>query len=172
MVHLTNVPGVSLVHSGTTIDNAAELVATRGARLLEEARSMADVVLLDNAPLLVVSDASELLPAVDAVKMVARAGQTSRDAARRSAELLDRAGIPVLGVVLIGAQSPISYYYRGLYGYYPRLGGRGWRRLIPRRRRTVMQVGGRSRRGAAASNGAAGRTNGPVKEPSATRGQD
>ncbi len=172
MVHLTNVPGVSLVHSGTTIDNAAELVATRGARLLEEARSMADVVLLDTAPLLVVSDASELLPAVDAVIMVARAGQTSRDAARRSAELLDRAGIPVLGVVLIGAQSPISYYYRGLYGYYPRLGGRGWRRLIPRRRRTVMQVGGRSRRGAAASNGAAGRTNGAVKQPSATRGQD
>ena len=80
-MHPTNVPGLSLVHSGTTIDNAAELVATRGARLLEEARSMADVVLLGNAPLLVVSDASALLPAVDAVKMVARAGQTSRDAA-------------------------------------------------------------------------------------------
>jgi capsular exopolysaccharide synthesis family protein len=172
MVHPTNVPGVSLVHSGTTIDNAAELVATRGARLLEEARSMADVVLLDTAPLLVVSDASELLSAVDAVIMVARAGQTSRDAAHRSAELLDRAGIPVLGVVLVGAQSPISYYYRGLYGYYPRLGRRGWCRWLPRRRRTVMQVVGKSRRGAVASNGAPARTNGPVKEPSATRGPD
>jgi capsular exopolysaccharide synthesis family protein len=172
MVHPTNVPGVSLVHSGTTIDSAAELVATRGARLLQEARSIADVVLLDTAPLLVVSDASELLPAVDAVIMVARAGQTSRDAARRSAELLDRAGIPVLGVVLIGAQSPISYYYRGLYGYYPRMGGRGWRRWLPRRRRTVMQVVGKSRRGAAPPNGAPGRTNGPVKQPSATRGED
>jgi capsular exopolysaccharide synthesis family protein len=172
MVHPTNVPGVSLVHSGTTIDNAAELVATRGARLLEEARSMADVVLLDTAPLLVVSDAGELLPAVDAVIMVARAGQTSRDAARRSAELLDRAGIPVLGVVLVGAQSPISYYYRGLYGYYPRLGRRSWRRWLPRRRRTVMQVVGKSRRGSGSSAGAPGRTNGSVKQPSATRGQD
>jgi capsular exopolysaccharide synthesis family protein len=172
MVHATNVPGVSLVHSGTSIDNAAELVATRGARFLQEARSMADVVLLDTAPLLVVSDASELLPAVDAVIMVARAGQTSRDAARRSAELLDRAGIPVLGVVLIGAQSPISYYYRGLYGYYPRLGGRAWHRWLPRRRRTVMQVVGKSRRGSAPSIGAPGRTNGPVKQPSASRGHD
>ena len=45
---------------------------------------MADVVLLDTAPLLVVSDASELLPAVDAVIMVARAGRTTREAARRS----------------------------------------------------------------------------------------
>lgn len=116
MVHPTDVPGVSLVHSGSKVEDAAELVARRGAQLLEEARAIADVVLLDTAPLLVVSDASELLPAVDAVVMVARAGQTTRDSARRSYELLDRAGIPVLGVVLVGAKSPTSYYYSGRYG--------------------------------------------------------
>lgn len=148
LVHATSVPGVSFVHSGTGVDDAAELVATKGARLLEEARALADVVLLDTAPLLVVSDASELLPAVDAVVLVARAGRTTRDGARRSFEMLDRAGIPVLGVVLIGAQSPMSYYYGGRYGYSGPARQAWWRRLIPgrRRRRDVITVGNGPRR--------------------------
>ena len=139
IVHPTSVPGVSFVHSGSQVDDAAELIARRGADILEEARSLADVVLLDTAPLLVVSDASELLPAVDAVVMVARVGQTSRDSARRSYELLDRAGIPVLGVVLVGARSPMSYYYGGHYGA-PH--GSRWKLWLDRRRRRgVVQVG-------------------------------
>lgn len=133
LVHPTAVPGVSLVHSGSQVEDAAELIARRGAQLLEEARAIADVVLLDTAPLLVVSDASELLPAVDAVVMVARAGQTTRDSARRSYELLDRAGIPVLGVALIGAKSPTSYYYSGRYGATTE--SSGWKAWLDRRRR-------------------------------------
>lgn len=141
MVHPTKVPGVSFVHSGTEVSNAAELIARRGGQILAEARALADVVLLDTAPLLVVSDASELLPEVDAVIMVARAGRTTRDGARRSFELLDRAGIPVLGVVLIGASSPMSSYYGGRYGAYG-YGARGWRGWIERRRgdRQVIAV--------------------------------
>jgi capsular exopolysaccharide synthesis family protein len=172
MVHETRAPGVSLVHSGSTVDNAAELVATHGAQMLEEARSLADVVLLDTAPLLVVSDASELLPAVDAVVLVARAGKTTRDAARRASELLDRAGIPVLGVVLIGAQSPVSYYYSGRYGYTPRMTGRGWRSWLPRRRPAVLRVAGKPWRAPARPVNTPGETNGSVREPSATRGPD
>lgn len=128
MVHATNVPGVSFVHSGTTVSNAAELIARRGGQILDEARELADIVILDTAPLLIVSDASELLPEVDAVIMVARAGRTTRDGARRSFELLDRAGIPVLGVVLVGASSPMSYY--GTYGQETE----GWRSWIDRYR--------------------------------------
>jgi Mrp family chromosome partitioning ATPase len=132
MVHRTNVPGVSFVHSGTQVSNAAELIARRGGEILAEARELADIVLLDTAPLLIVSDASELLPEVDAVIMVARAGRTTRDGARRCFELLDRAAIPVLGVVLIGASSPMSYY--GTYGQE----AGGWRNWVHR-----LQQGGR-----------------------------
>jgi capsular exopolysaccharide synthesis family protein len=148
LVHPTGIPGVSFVHSGSEVADAAELIARRGAELLEEARSIADVVLLDTAPLLVVSDASELLPAVDAVVMVARAGQTSKDSARRSYELLFRAGIPVLGVVLVGAKSPMSYYYGGRYGTSH---GSWWKIWLHRRglNRGVVSVGSStSRRGA------------------------
>lgn len=145
LVHPTVIPGVSLVHSGAKVEDAAELIARQGAQLLEEARAIADVVLVDTAPLLVVSDAAELLPSVDAVVMVARVGQTSRDAARRSYELLDRAGIPVLGVVLIGAKSPMSYYYGGRYGS-PQ--ARGWRSWLRNRRmsRAVVAAGMEPRR--------------------------
>ena len=117
LVQPTGVPGVSLVHSGTSVDSPAELVATKGARLLEQARALADVVLLDTAPLLVVSDASELLPAVDAVVMVARVGRTTKEGARRSAQLLERAGIPLLGVVLVGVSLRVAQYYGPKYGY-------------------------------------------------------
>ncbi|MGH9115187.1 MAG: tyrosine-protein kinase family protein, partial [Acidimicrobiales bacterium] len=172
LVHPTTVPGVSFVHSGSSVEDAAELVATRGARLLEEARSIADVVLLDTAPMLVVSDASELLPAVDAVVMVARAGRTTRDAARRSFELLDRADIPVLGVVLVGAASPMSYYYGGRYTYASK--GFHWRTLFPgsRGRRDVVRVDGRTRvqpEPEPASHTTNG-TNGSSRSTSATRG--
>ncbi len=171
VVHRTSVPGVSLVHSGSSVEDAAELVATKGARLLEEARAMADVVLLDTAPLLVVSDASELLPAVDAVVAVARAGKTTRDSARRSFELLDRAGIPVLGVALIGARSPMSYYYRGFYGYgkgYTRARRRPWRR-----RRDVVRVDGRRAPGNGSSAAEADRSsNGSPRSTSLTGRSD
>jgi capsular exopolysaccharide synthesis family protein len=135
LVHPTSVPGVSLVHGGSNVDNAAELVATKGARLLEQARSLADVVIMDTAPLLVVSDASELLPNVDAVVIVARVHRTTRESAHRTFELLDRAEIPVLGVVLVGTESPGVAYYGRQYGYGPLDVKGSWRhRLFARRR--------------------------------------
>ena len=64
---------------------------------------MADFVLIDAPPLLTTSDAADLARQAEAVLLVVRAGRTSVDAARRSVELLERLGIPVLGAVLIGS---------------------------------------------------------------------
>jgi capsular exopolysaccharide synthesis family protein len=147
LVHPTSVPGVSLVHGGSSVENAAELVATKGAHLLAQARSLADVVVMDTAPLLVVSDAAELLPEVDAVVLVARAHRTTRDSARRTFELLDRAQIPVLGVVLVGAENRGMGFYGRHYGYGPRDAKPTWRqRFFQRREDEVVRVDARSRR--------------------------
>lgn len=148
LVHPTPVPGVSIVHGGSSVDNAAELVATKGARLLEQARSLADVVIMDTAPLLVVSDASELLPEVDAVVIVARVHRTTRENAGRTSELLDRAEIPVLGVVLVGTQSPGVAFYGRQYGYGPRDAKSRWRRWLSalRRHDDVVRVDAGTRR--------------------------
>jgi capsular exopolysaccharide synthesis family protein len=147
LVHPTSVPGVSMVHGGSSVENAAELVATKGAHLLAQARSLADVVIMDTAPLLVVSDAAELLPEVDAVVIVARAHRTTRDSARRTFELLDRAQIPVLGVVLVGTESPQVAYYGRQCGYGPTQPKVTWRhRFFRRRDDQVVRVDARSRR--------------------------
>ena len=89
---------------------------------------------MDTAPLLVVSDASELLPEVDAVVVVARVHRTTRENAGRTSELLDRAEIPVLGVVLVGTQSPGMAYYGRQYGYGPPVAKTNWRHWFTRRR--------------------------------------
>jgi capsular exopolysaccharide synthesis family protein len=147
LVHPTSVPGVSLVHGGSSIENAAELVATKGAHLLAQARSLADVVIMDTAPLLVVSDGAELLPQVDAVVLVARVHRTTRDSARRTFELLDRAEIPVLGVALVGTESPGATFYGRHYGYGPsNAKPKWWQRFFQRREDDVVRVDARSRR--------------------------
>jgi capsular exopolysaccharide synthesis family protein len=164
LVHPTSVPGVSLVHGGSSIDNAAELVATRGVHLLSQARSLADVVIMDTAPLLVVSDAAELLPEVDAVVLVARVHRTTKDSARRTFELLDRAKIPVLGVVLVGTESPGASFYGRHYGYGPSYAKPSWRhRFFRRREEQVVRVDARSRRSGTSpvSVGASDRRPGP-----------
>ncbi len=81
--------------------------------LVRVARSMADVVLLDTAPVGTVNDAVGLFPMADAVAVVVRLGQTNRDAARRALRVLRSPGIDVAGVVVTDAGSSAQYgYYR------------------------------------------------------------
>ena len=67
---------------------------------LEEARGLADVVLVDTPPLLSEGDAAQLIPSVDSVVVVARSGKITTDTARRAGEMLQRLRAPVGGVVL------------------------------------------------------------------------
>jgi len=74
-------------------------------------------VVFDTPPLMSVSDAAVLASQVDAVLMVISPGKLRREMARRTKELLDRVGTPVLGCVLNGVEPRDgSYYY--YYNYY------------------------------------------------------
>jgi Mrp family chromosome partitioning ATPase/DNA-binding winged helix-turn-helix (wHTH) protein/capsular polysaccharide biosynthesis protein len=73
--------------------------------LMEEARAVADYVLLDGPPLGEVSDALHAVPLVDHVIVVARTGTTSRSALETLRDLLRRAGRAATGYVLIGGVS-------------------------------------------------------------------
>jgi hypothetical protein len=68
--------------------------------MLAALRASADVVLIDTAPVLAASDWTQLLPQVDAVVVLARAGKTDAGSARRTAEILSLMQAPVVGVVL------------------------------------------------------------------------
>ncbi len=114
---LTEVANVWLVPSGrTTSSPGRALGSVRMQEVVAEVAGRADVVILDCSPVLVASDIAPLLPHVDAVLLVARAGKTRAELAERTTDVLRRLAAPVVGVALNGAREismPTSYrhYY-------------------------------------------------------------
>ena len=114
--------GVTLIPGVPTRDNAGSLLQlTQIEKLLALARAQFDVVLVDSAPLLVVSDTRLLLPPVDRVVLVVKAGQTTIRELRHARALLKRADARVLGVVLNQAHRREMYYYTRQYAKYYKL---------------------------------------------------
>jgi Mrp family chromosome partitioning ATPase len=81
------------------VGTSGQLV-TRAAEVLEAARGLADVIIVEAPPLLVVHHGEALVHSVDAVLVVGECGTTTTDQARRAGDILRRIGAPVLGVVL------------------------------------------------------------------------
>jgi Mrp family chromosome partitioning ATPase/capsular polysaccharide biosynthesis protein len=86
-------------------------LAVRMHALLEEARAVADYVLIDSSPLGEVSDALAIVDAVDDVLLVGRPRNTDRRALDTLSGLLERTDVRPLGWVVTGEQPPTSAYY-------------------------------------------------------------
>ncbi len=86
-------------------------LAVRMHALLQEARNVADYVLIDSPPLGEVSDALAIIDAVDDVLLVGRPRTTDRRALDVLAGLLERTEVRPLGWVVTGVQSTTSAYY-------------------------------------------------------------
>jgi capsular exopolysaccharide synthesis family protein len=128
----TSIPGLQVVPAGRTGHQPGGQLDAE-LRLLEEARSLADVVIVDTAPILSASVTRELVSMADVVILACRAGRTASPAAQRCAELLERLGAPTLGVVLVGVPTgPFTDYYGA-----PASNGRG-----ARARGSVLDRGG------------------------------
>jgi capsular exopolysaccharide synthesis family protein len=126
VVQSTSVPDVRVVTSGRSVENPGELLA-KGAGVITEARNFGDVVVIDTSPMLATDDASALIPMVDNVVVVCRAGKTTSDAATRTVELLARLSAPVRGVVLVGSTVPTGASYYRDYTRKGRKSRKGWR---------------------------------------------
>jgi len=89
------------------VTSSGQLV-NRAPAVLEAARELADLVIIEAGPLLTVHHGEALARAVDAVLVVAECGTTSEVDADRAGALIRRVGMPVLGVVLtnVGARGP------------------------------------------------------------------
>lgn len=126
----TSVRGVRLVPSGPPAENPAPLLE-HAADVVRIVRVLADFVLIDSPPLLVANDAIEFARHADGVLLVGRAGRTPIEAAERSAEMLARLQIPVVGTVLVGSETASggSRYYRDRYYMEPERAG--WLRRRP-----------------------------------------
>ena len=92
---------VALLPSGGTPNRPAELLGSASMqRFLDSARKLTDILILDCASLQVASDVAPLLPQVDAVVLVTRAGKTTAELAASTKNLLERLGANVVGVVV------------------------------------------------------------------------
>ncbi|MEP0805745.1 MAG: polysaccharide biosynthesis tyrosine autokinase [Chloroflexota bacterium] len=112
-----DMPKLTVITTGPIPPNPAELLGSdRMSWILEELRSIAEMVIIDTPPSLV-ADAQVLAAKVDAVLLVVKPGKTSAEAARSSMELFRRAGARVVGVVLNRIPRNRPYYYGG-YKYF------------------------------------------------------
>jgi Mrp family chromosome partitioning ATPase len=84
--------------------NSGQLVS-RGKELLDTARSISDVIIVETPGLLSVHHAEALSRTVDVMVVVGECGTTRIADARTASDLLRRIGAPILGVVLTNVRS-------------------------------------------------------------------
>jgi len=113
----TEQPGLRLLSAGEIPPNPAEILGSnRMQAILELLRSLADVVVLDSAPLGLVADPALLAQHADGTVVVVDAGKTPVAALEEAVDLLRRAGVSPLGVVLNrvpGAPASVYATYEG-----------------------------------------------------------
>jgi polysaccharide biosynthesis transport protein len=117
----TVLPNLHVLPAGTPPPNPAELLASTNMRdVLAELRQQYDHIVVDTPPSLSVTDAVVLSPRADAVVLVIRSGQTTKQALRRSRDILAQVNAKVVGVLLnaVDLSSPDYYYYYEYQGKY------------------------------------------------------
>jgi polysaccharide biosynthesis transport protein len=109
--------GVSFaaVVAGSVPANPQRLLARKEmAEVIETARSLADVVIIDTPPIGTVNDSATLARYVDSVLVVARLNKTTKDAARRALRVLHNLSSDLVGVVATDAPVVDQYAYYGI----------------------------------------------------------
>ena len=116
LVRPTSIEGVGIVTAGTQLEHPASLTS-RMEPLVQAARKLADIVVIDSSPILGASDGFDIIPLVDSVLLVVRSGRLTAVAAQRVAELLKRFQVPVAGIVMVAVPAIASDGYGYGYGY-------------------------------------------------------
>lgn len=107
--------------AGTPPPNPAELLASSNMRdLLNDLRDKYDHIIIDTPPTLSVTDAVVLSQRVDAIILVIRSSKTTKQALRRSRDILMQVNARITGVLLnaVDLTSPDYYYYYEYQGKY------------------------------------------------------
>jgi capsular exopolysaccharide synthesis family protein len=100
--------------SGPALSNPSEVLeSTAMSDVLAELQGISDYVILDGPPMLIASDSLILAQGVDALILASRLGRETGSEAFQVRQLLDRAEVTALGIVICGAkpQSREGYYY-------------------------------------------------------------
>jgi capsular exopolysaccharide synthesis family protein len=101
----------ALARSGLGTDRLPSVLSAMAAE--------ADYVLMDSSPILLIPDNMYIAAAADGIVLVVAAGQTRPRDLLRAKEIVERAGTPILGVVLNRMPvKQLNSYYKQYSGYY------------------------------------------------------
>lgn len=116
-IRKTTIDKLDLITCGRHHDEPTKLLnAEVIGELIQTIQHDYDLVLIDAAPVLPVSDPMLLAPKVDALLMVVKAGSTQQDVVMRAIDILGSSRNQILGVVLNNMDSALPYQYD--YSYY------------------------------------------------------
>jgi capsular exopolysaccharide synthesis family protein len=126
VIQRESVTGISVIATGRRAISPPNLLGTeRMKELLLRLKAAYDVVILDSAPVLAVSDTRMLVRAVERIVFLVRWEDTRRDVAMRGLQQINEAGGKVAGIMLTMVDfEKYSKYRYGTFGqYYHRIEG-------------------------------------------------
>lgn len=118
----SEVPNLAVMTAGNRPHNCAELLAGSGFdRMMQQALTVFDAVVIDSAPVNAVSDTLLLVKLVQSVCLVVHSASTPRNAVARAVRMLREAGAPMAGIVVnflppYGGSANHYHYSQGSYG--------------------------------------------------------
>lgn len=119
VMYKTQEPGLVVMFAGVVPPNPAELLGQkRFEALISSARKVYDYIIIDAPPLGSVIDSAIIARVCDASVLVISAHTISYKFARTVKEQLEKAGCPILGVVLNKVNMKQNKYYGKYYGQY------------------------------------------------------
>lgn len=94
------VPGLRFVAAGTSTDRITDIFETaKLTGIFRDMKAAADMVIVDSAPVLAVSDTISLARVCDVVLMVADVRRTERGAVSAAVQVIQASGPPIVGVL-------------------------------------------------------------------------
>jgi polysaccharide biosynthesis transport protein len=116
----TSMPQLDILKAGSQPPNPAELLGSQKMKeTLDYFRGKYQFVVIDSAPIMLVSDALPLSTMVDGTLVVVNSSQTSKNLVRLTCSRLDFVGAKILGVALnmVNITGPEFYYKDYYYSY-------------------------------------------------------
>lgn len=112
--------GDILPNTDNVVNPSRLLESSRFAQMLDQMAEKYRYVLVDSAPLDLVSDGERIGSLCDGALLVVRAGTTPKGIVKKSVQQLERAGCPLLGIILNRVENYTGGYYNKRYGsrYY------------------------------------------------------
>jgi capsular exopolysaccharide synthesis family protein len=116
---VSGIDTLRVIASGPVPHDPAELLGSEEMEeMLADLRRYADFVIVDTAPVLVVSDALSVAPKTDGVIIMSDAGSTMRGAVKATREQLELVGANIVGAVFNNFDPARAKMYYGSYKYH------------------------------------------------------